>query len=132
MREVSQRRGAIFPKIFLGGFMTGLHKALWIYRACIVLAVAFALLAIWAHPARGHQAASGWTYPIECCSDRDCYLIESKYVHETQEGWDIAPSEGGGFVPRGKERQSPDGAYHLCRSVTSGAILCFFAPAMGS
>lgn len=76
--------------------------------------------------AHGHSFYDPW-----CCNERDCRPIEAKYVHETQEGWDIAPSEGGGFVARGKERQSPDGGYHICR-YPAQEIRCFYAPAMGS
>lgn len=78
-----------------------------------------------------HEAPSGWAYPLECCSNQDCKQIESRLVFESQEGFDIAPSEGGGFVARGKERVSPDGEYHLCRSQYSGAILCLFVPSRG-
>jgi hypothetical protein len=100
--------------------------ALRTFQICILLAVTLALLAIWAHPARGHEWYDPW-----CCNEKDCGPIESKYVHETAEGWDIAPSEGGGFVPRGKERQSPDGGYHICR-FPAQEIRCFYVPAMGS
>lgn len=98
----------------------------------IIPAIIIGLFLMFMTRVYGHTAPSGWAYPYECCSDRDCKPIDAKLVHETSEGWDIAPSEGGGFVPRGKERQSPDGMYHLCRHEGSGLILCFFVPPMGS
>ncbi len=97
----------------------------------IIPAMALGLFLMAMTRVSGHEAPSGWSYPLECCSNQDCKQIESRLVFESQEGFDIAPSEGGGFVARGKERPSPDGEYHLCRSQYSGAILCLFVPPRG-
>jgi hypothetical protein len=101
-------------------------------KGLLVCAIFCALFIMAMTRSYGHQAPSGWTYPLECCSNQDCKPIPSRLVFESKEGFDIAPSEGGGFVPRGKERVSPDGEYHLCRSQYSGTILCLFVPSRGS
>lgn len=76
--------------------------------------------------AHAHSFYDPW-----CCSDRDCRPIEAKFVHETLAGWDIAKEAGGGFFPRGNERQSPDGEFHICRFPAS-EIRCFYVPPRGS
>lgn len=72
--------------------------------------------------------AHSW-YPSECCSDRDCAPVPASTVREAPEGFTILPQ--GDFVPRGKEKFSPDGAYHVCR-YPSGGLICLFVPARGS
>jgi hypothetical protein len=97
----------------------------------ILPAIVFALFIMTMVKTYGHTAVSGWTYPLECCSNQDCKQIPANLVWESQEGFEIAPMLGGGFVARGKERPSPDGEYHLCRSQYTGAILCLFIPPRG-
>jgi hypothetical protein len=90
-------------------------------------------------PVYAHQAMSGWTYPIECCSDRDCAVIGGRTVRETPAGYVVTVQPGGHpmwgaeraaplvveFAYR-KAKPSPDGKWHLCIS-PSGAPLCLFA-----
>jgi hypothetical protein len=78
----------------------------------------------WSTPGQAHS----W-YPHECCSDRDCSAVEPTTIKETAEGFHVLPR--GDFVERGKERQSPDGAYHVCR-YPSGKLICLFVPSRGS
>lgn len=116
--------------------MTGLHKALWIYRACIVLAVAFALLAIWVHPARGHEWYDPW-----CCSGKDCERIASESVRPVDGGYVVTVLPGQHpmvtkphtfMVPADKTRTSLDGDYHICLFPTENDMRCFYVPPMGS
>ena len=74
-------------------------------------------------PLEAHFAPSGWEYPFECCSGRDC--------HPT-----TAIIQGGGyFLPETGEtipamdsrvRESGDGEYHRCGSATH--TRCLFVP----
>ena len=77
----------------------------------------------------GHEAPSGWMYPMECCSNNDCA--------EMPEGDTPKPLAGGDWllktgevVPRSKVKWSPDGRYHLCRM--GELIFCLFVPPSSS
>lgn len=35
------------------------------------------LAALVAAPAAAHEAPSGWTYDLDCCSAHDCYQIDA-------------------------------------------------------
>jgi hypothetical protein len=88
-------------------------------------AFAIAILCVFAVKAFAHQAASGWTYPLECCSDRDCAEYPAENVQILSTGFLLKPT--GEFIDRSKARVSPDGRYHLCR-YPAGTIICFFYP----
>lgn len=101
--------------------------------AGLVLAAAF--------PAWGHQAPSGWTYSMECCSGMDCAPAPPGSVTERDGGWlivippgvhDMAPGGWTGHMPyRDKRiRQSADEYFHVCISGT-GALLCLYLPGTG-
>lgn len=89
-------------------------------------------------PVYAHQAMSGWTYPVECCSDRDCAVIDGRTVRETPAGY-VVTVQPGGHPMWGREqtaplvvtfayrdaKPSPDGQWHLCISPT-GRPLCLF------
>lgn len=65
------------------------------------------------------------SYPIECCSDRDCAPYDGP-VTEVPGGWQA----GDDFIPKALGRASFDGRYHLCR-LPGGRILCWFVPLSG-
>ncbi len=59
--------------------------------------------------AGAHQAPSGWKYPMECChseTQRDCYPVPLKYIHETEEGYRVE-------LPPGVHPNLPNGGSHL-------------------
>lgn len=61
-------------------------------------------------------AAHSW-YPKDCCNDQDCHPLEVEDVEVTSEGYvirDPLHAHRVYFVPHGKERDSPDGKYHVC------------------
>jgi len=70
--------------------------------------------------------AHSW-YPPACCSERDCAPLAAERVRAGAAGWELP---GGVVVPYGQAKASPDGRFHWCRR-PSGALICFFAPAMG-
>jgi hypothetical protein len=109
---------------------------------------AFALLA-GAFPAGAHDAPSGWTYDLSCCSNRDCQPVPSSMVTATPGGWLIdippgvhktAPEGFRALVPWDSPdiRHSPDGLFHPCIAPAVGpygsgpVLLCLYVPDMGA
>lgn len=88
--------------------------------------------------AMAHQAIptaaqpEGWTYPIVCCSLRDCRPTQKAEVRETSEGYLVAST--GEFVPHGDKRikeLSQDGLIHICQqggNFDTGRVLCLLIP----
>ena len=80
--------------------------------------------------------AHSW-YPIECCSERDCFPVAISDVSIVPAGWKLAD---GTLVQHHEARPSPDGKFHICRSQDGkGALIrmhskpaCFLAQVMGS
>jgi hypothetical protein len=79
----------------------------------------------WSQPAVAHSF-----YDAACCSDRDCAPVHFSTIRERPEGFYVLPQ--GDFIERGKEKYSPDGDWHVCRSETSGKLLCIYVPGRGS
>lgn len=86
--------------------------------------------------AKAHSAPTGWIYPSECCSGRDCAEIPTSAVKEGPNGYQVTLLPGqhpmikaaphSFLVPYGTEKVSPDGLYHACLSPTL-RLLCFYA-----
>jgi hypothetical protein len=80
--------------------------------------------------------AHSW-YPLECCSERDCYPVPVAKVKAVSGGWLV---EGSTFVRHQDARPSPDGQFHICRHqdgkgamiAIPGRAACFWAPIEGS
>ena len=75
--------------------------------------------------AHTHEAASGWSYPLECCSSTDCWETSSRTETDpvpTPAGWQL---QDGSIVPFNMTRSSPDGAFHVCRrgGQVTGAVI---------
>ena len=91
-------------------------------------AAAFLLLS--ALPAAAHDAKSGWTYPLACCSDFDCREVADSDILERPEGYVIRVT--GEVIPMSsrKVRQSPDGVFHWCSVAgkSDGKTICLFVP----
>jgi hypothetical protein len=81
-------------------------------------------------PAGAHDAPSGWTYPLACCSDYDCREVADADVVEGPEGYVIKVT--GEVIPMTsrKVRKSPDGVFHRCsvQGKQDSATLCLFVP----
>lgn len=80
--------------------------------------------------AHAHDANSGWTYPLACCSDFDCREVAADAIEERPEGYVIKVT--GEVVPMSsrKVRNSPDGVFHWCsvRGREDGDTICLFVP----
>ena len=92
----------------------------WLWIAMI--AVAMLLHAYSA--ARAHS----W-YPVECCSDRDCYPLPDGTVKEVKGGYQLI--ESGEFIPSAETRDGRDDHFHICRW-PDGRRICFFRPYSGT
>ena len=88
------------------------------------------LIAAIAFDARAHDAPSGWTYPLACCSDFDCREVPDAAVLERPEGYVIVAT--GEVIPMSdrKVRHSPDGRFHWCSTGgrPDGKTICLFVP----
>ncbi len=75
--------------------------------------------------AHAHEAPSGWIYPAQCCSDKDCAPLDAKRVKEVNGGYLI---DGKHFVAQHNAKDSPDGIYHACFSYQGFPPVCFWHP----
>lgn len=80
-------------------------------------------------------------YPLECCSDRDCWIAgEGGAEPEPRAGPSGYVLHDGTLIPYHEARPSPDGRYHVCRHGGSllGRIIrtdgrpCLWVPQQGS
>ena len=101
-------------------------------RAYPVAACAAFVAAVFATPAQTHQAVSGWAYPIECCSNRDCQMIDAEQIVESPRGYRVEPSGEILNYADPRVKMSPDGAYHWCAIPGSPRTICLFVPPQGS
>jgi hypothetical protein len=99
----------------------------------LILLAAFIPTVAFAHDAIPTAAQpEGWTYPIMCCSLRDCRPTQDAEVDETRDGYKVAST--GEFVPHGDKRikeLSQDGKIHICQqggNFDSGRVLCLLIP----
>ena len=107
-----------------------------LYANRLIFSAGGALLALLpaaflAHPAKAHDAPSGWRYPWECCSKLDCREVESRAISERPEGYVI--NSTGEVVAYADKRvlNSPDGEYHWCAhraGLDAGHTICLFVP----
>ena len=117
--------------------------------AISALTAAVALVLAGAFPAAAHEAPTGWSYDIECCSQMDCQPVPASMIRATSEGWRIeipagahkmAPTGFVGTLPYDSHRvrQSQDGLFHPCIAPAIGShrpepvLLCLYVPEMGS
>lgn len=86
--------------------------------------IIFLNLLIWGsiYSAKAHTTPSGWQYPSECCSERDCEPIPPGLVKRVETGWlfpngEIFPFESD--TEQQQVRESPDFQWHWCRHLES-------------
>lgn len=78
-------------------------------------------------PLAAHEAASGWTYPLACCSNKDCREVLD--VKEGPNGYTVPSGEVLGYADR-RIRRSPDGLFHWCSAsgLDTSRTICLFVP----
>ncbi len=81
-----------------------------------------------------HDAPTGWSYDVTCCSSVDCRPIPSSAVKESPGGYLITLDNE--TVPYGDKRikDSPDGLYHWCSAygLDDGPTICLYVPPRAS
>ncbi|TKT79044.1 hypothetical protein [Aquamicrobium sp. LC103] len=91
------------------------------------------ILALGLLPAAAHDAPSGWSYPVSCCSGYDCREVSETDIIEGPEGYVIRVT--GEVIPMTsrKVRPSPDGVFHWCSVAgkNDGKTICLFVPPRG-
>ncbi len=94
-----------------------------------VLAFAVTLAIDSPRPGFGHQALSGWAYPMECCGGEDCREIDERWLRPIKGGW-LVPNTGETFA-YGRTKPSPDGRWHICQGPDPerpNQTYCLFTP----
>jgi hypothetical protein len=88
-----------------------------------ILAIALLL----ATPALGHNAPSGWSYPISCCSTHDCRPVACDALEEIEDG-KVRDIEHGQVYERTMVQSSGDHHCHVCTrgGAPTGAPICAF------
>lgn len=96
--------------------------------ASIVVALGLGLVG----EARGHDAATGWSYPFSCCSFHDCYVVSPDELKSVDGGWLILAT--GEFRREGSVSFSPDGQFHRCSvgGDRTKRTICLFVPPQSS
>lgn len=104
---------------------------IWVMGILGALIFAYATMA----DADAHQAPTGWAYPFECCSNKDCGEIPASAVVEGPNGFVVTILPGQHdmvkdapvqyLIPYGTEKPSPDGLTHICLNPAL-KMLCFF------
>lgn len=99
-------------------FRAAFHAA-----TCLLTAAAFS-------PATAHEAKSGWLYPADCCSDRDCREVAANLISEKPEGYVIELNGERLAYSDKRIRRSPDGVYHWCSAQgrDDTRTICLFVP----
>ena len=94
------------------------------------LALIFTCVTAPALPAYSHDAPSGWSYPVSCCSGIDCRPVSTKVVSERPEGYVIGNTGEVVAYSDRRIRNSPDGEFHWCSVAgkSDGATICLFVP----
>lgn len=95
-----------------------------VYAAAYALAVGFPSLS------NAHEAKSGWMYPADCCSDRDCREVAAELISERPEGYLIELNGEKLAYSDARIRHSPDGVYHWCSAQgrDDTRTICLFVP----
>ncbi len=83
-----------------------------------------------APPAAAHMSASGWHYPIDCCSNKDCREVSADQISERPDGYVIEYTGERISYADTRLRDSPDGVYHWCSALgrDDTRTICLFVP----
>lgn len=100
------------------------HGALLLAGAALLAAAPFGISAV------AHEAKSGWSYPVECCSNRDCREVPATNISERPDGYVISMTGERVGYRDPRVRNSPDGVYHWCSAngASDSRTICLFVP----
>jgi hypothetical protein len=81
-------------------------------------------------PTFAHNAPTGWSYPMNCCSGVDCREVKSSWVKELPTGYEIIKTHELILFHDKRLKDSPDGEYHWCSTQghDDGRTICLFIP----
>lgn len=96
----------------------------------VMCAVTLALATGFPFPAAAHEAKSGWAYPYDCCSNKDCREVAAELISERPEGYVIELNGEQLAYSDSRVRTSPDGVYHWCSVLgrDDTRTICLFVP----
>lgn len=101
-------------------------------RSAVLLGVIVAVIIIFAPRVFAHEAPTGWTYPVACCSNKDCQMVSNDAIHEPDS---VDPNyvirlTNERIDPRDRRVQfSPDGMFHWCAAQDGDRrTICLFVP----
>jgi hypothetical protein len=109
------------------------NDSIWMVMAAVLITAALVLSFMLALSIRAH--AHSW-YPYECCSDKDCEVLDADKVRVEPDGYHLP---NGSVVAHNKIRFSPDGQFHWCRYGGTGGVIrptdqqvCLWVPGGGT
>lgn len=74
-------------------------------------------------------------YDLDCCSDKDCYVLPDGHIQESAEGY-VIPETGEvlAYHNNSRVRFSPDGKWHRCsfNGMKGSRTICLYVPGRGS
>jgi hypothetical protein len=99
-------------------------------RVLLLPSVALLSTVLIQFPAAAHHAKSGWAYPLECCSNKDCREVPAENITERTDGYVIAMTGERVGYSDPRVRDSPDGVYHWCSAdgANDTRTICLFVP----
>lgn len=86
-----------------------------------------------AFAAGAHNAPSGWSYGIECCSAVDCREVPASYVRETPAGYVLTKTGETLSCGDSRVKDSKDDGFHWCTigGKDNGRTICLYVPPRG-
>lgn len=99
-------------------------------RFLLLPSVTLLSIALFQFPAAAHQSISGWAYPLECCSNKDCREVPAENITERTDGYIISMTGERVGYSDPRIRNSPDGVYHWCSAngESNSRTICLFVP----
>ena len=85
---------------------------------------------LFADHVHAHDAPSGWSYPTECCSGRDCREVADTAIGEEHQGYVIRNTGELVGYRDSRVKESPDGHFHWCsvEGAEHTRTVCLFVP----
>ncbi|CAN7492138.1 hypothetical protein LJR231_003443 [Phyllobacterium sp. LjRoot231] len=89
---------------------------------------------LFAVPAFAHEAPTGWTYGLECCSNKDCWQEKEGAITETPNGYKVVLTNELILYNDKRIKKSKDEFFHRCTlsgDPNAGRSLCLYVPNKG-
>ena len=98
-----------------------------LFAGCLVMA-------LFGGRAHSHDAPTGWSYPLGCCSGVDCREVPDADIIEGARGYEIRKTHELIPMTDPKVKMSPDGRFHWCSvgGLDDSRTICLFVPGRGA